>query len=70
VVNTTLLVWSQLHGIVMLRNSGSIPAAVTYQEWPSVCGLKENEEVENLLREHVQMTVNAILSKQRSDSHH
>lgn len=70
VVGTTLLVWSQLHGIVMLRNSGSIPAAVTYQEWPSVCGLQENEEVENLLREHVQMTVDAILSKQRNDSHH
>jgi hypothetical protein len=54
----------------MLRNSGSISAAVTYQEWPSVCGLQENEEVEKLLREHVQMTVDAILSKQRNDSHH
>ena len=28
VVQTTLLIWSQLHGIVMLRNSGSIQAAV------------------------------------------
>jgi len=30
VVNAALLVWSQLHGIVTLRNSGSIQAAVTY----------------------------------------
>ena len=29
VVNTTVLIWSQLHGIVMLRNSGSIQTA----EW-------------------------------------
>ena len=70
VVNTTLLVWSQLHGIVMLRNSGSIPAAVTYQNWPAACGLQQNEEVEQLLREHVQMTVNAIVNRQRGDSHH
>ncbi len=70
VVNTTILIWSQLHGIVMLRNSGSIPAAVAYQDWPPSCGLNNNEEVEQLIRENVKMTVNAILNKQHSDSHH
>lgn len=70
VVNTTILVWSQLHGIVMLRNSGSIPAVVAYQDWPDSCGLNNDDEVEKLIRENVSMTVNAILNKQHSDSHH
>ncbi len=70
VVNTTMLIWSQLHGIVMLRNSGSIPAAVAYQDWPSSCGLNEVEEVESLIRNHVKMTVDAIISKQRQSSQH
>ena len=70
VVNTTLLIWSQLHGIVLLRNSGSIPAAVAYQDWPSSCGLNEEREVETLIRNHVKMTVDAIISKQSSESPH
>lgn len=70
VVNTTLLIWSQLHGIVLLRNSGSIPAAVAYQDWPSSCGLNNDMEVEQLIRENVNMTVNAILNKQHSSNHH
>ena len=70
VVNTTILVWSQLHGIVMLRNSGSIPAVVAYLDWPVSCGLNDDDEVEKLIRENVNMTVNAILNKQHSDSHH
>ncbi|MEQ8313698.1 MAG: TetR/AcrR family transcriptional regulator [Gammaproteobacteria bacterium] len=70
VINTTILVWSQLHGIVMLRNSGSIPAVVAYQDWPVSCGLNNDDEVEKLIRENVNMTVNAILNKQHSDSHH
>lgn len=70
VVNTTILIWSQLHGIVMLRNSGSIPAAVAYQDWPVSCGLNNDSEVKKLIRENVKMTVNAILNKQHSESHH
>ena len=69
-VNTTLLVWSQLHGIVTLKNSGSIQAAVAYQDWPPSCALAHDEEVEQLIRNHVEMTVNAILNSQRSGSHH
>ena len=70
IVNTTLLVWSQLHGIVTLKNSGSIQAAVAYQDWPESCALAHDEEVEQLIRNHVEMTVNAILNSQRSGSHH
>ncbi len=70
VVNTTILIWTQLHGIVMLRNSGSIPAAIAYQDWPQSCGLNNDDEVEKLIQENVKMTVNAILNKSHSDSHH
>lgn len=70
IVNTTLLIWSQLHGMVVLRNSGSIPTAVAYQNWPSRCALSQHEEVEALIRHQVNMTVGAILNKQHADSHH
>jgi len=70
VVNATLLVWSQLHGIVILRNSGSIGAAVAYQDWPENCALAEDEQVEKLIGNHVQIMVNGILNSQRSENHH
>jgi len=70
VVNATLLVWSGLHGIVTLRNSGSIQAAVTYQDWPSACALEADSEVEGIIETHVQNLVNGILNSQRSESHH
>lgn len=70
VVNTTLLVWSQLHGIVTLKNSGSIKAAVAYQNWPQSCALVNDDEAEQLIRNYVEMTVNAILNTQHSESHH
>jgi len=69
-VNTTLLVWSQLHGIVALRNSGSIQAAVAYQNWPSSCALIHDHEVERLIKSHRDNVVNGILNYQRSESHH
>jgi len=70
IVNTTMLIWSQLHGIVLLRNSGSIPAAVAYQDWPASCALNQEGEVEQLIRDHVKMSVNAILNKPPSESAH
>ncbi|NKB34850.1 MAG: TetR family transcriptional regulator [Pseudomonadales bacterium] len=70
VVNTTLLIWSQLHGIVALKKSGSIKAAVAYQNWPDTCSLVSHAQVEGLIGNHLKMTVNAILNTQRADSHH
>jgi len=62
VVNTTLLIWSQLHGIIELKKTGSIKAAVAYQDWPESCALSNDEDVTRLIRQHVTMTVNAILN--------
>lgn len=70
VVNTTLLVWTQLHGIIALKSSGSIKAAVAYQDWPARCALVNDEDVTSLIRQHVEMTVNAILNTRHSDGHH
>lgn len=70
VVNTTLLVWSQLHGIICLKNSGGIKAAVTYQDWPESCALSRDADVERLIRSQVEMTVHAILNSHYSDGHH
>ena len=70
VVNSTLLIWSQLHGIVTLRNSGLIGAAVSHQNWPSNCGLTEDSQVEKLIREHVQIMIDGMLSSSRGKSKH
>ena len=70
VVNTTLLIWAQLHGIVALKKSEIINAAVTYQDWPKSCSLVSHEQVEGLIRNHLTMTINAILNTQRAESHH
>lgn len=70
VVNATLLIWSQLHGIVVLRNSGSINAVVAYLNWPPGCALHRDDEVELLIRNHLEMMVNGIINSQRGQSQH
>lgn len=70
VVNSTLLIWSQLHGIVTLRSSGLISAAVGYQDWPESCALEEDAEVENLIRSHVEIMINGMLNSSRGTSKH
>lgn len=70
VVNTTLLLWSQIHGIISLKNAGGIKAAVRYQQWPKSCALMSKEDVERLISRHVNMTVQAILNDQYNNSHH
>lgn len=70
VVNATLLIWSQLHGIVALRNSGSINAVVTYLDWPPSCALHCDSEVEHLIRNHLESMVNGIINSERGKSRH
>jgi AcrR family transcriptional regulator len=70
VVNSTLLIWSQLHGIVTLRKSGLISAAVNHQRWPEVCGLHDDEQVEKLIEDHVQIMINGMLNSARGKSKH
>jgi len=69
-VNTSLLIWCQLHGIIQLKNSGSIRAAVTYQDWPEACALQRDEDVERLIQKQVNMTVQGILNSQYHSGHH
>lgn len=70
VVNSTLLIWSQLHGIVTLRNSGLIAAAVSHQNWPIECGLTDESQVEKLIEDHVQIMITGMLSSSRGKSKH
>ena len=70
VVNATLLVWTQLHGIVTLRNSGLIGAAVSHQNWPDKCGLTDDAQVEKLIQDHVQIMITGMLSSSRGKSKH
>jgi len=67
-VNATLLIWSQLHGIITLRNSGLIGAAVSHQNWPEKCGLADESQVKKLIEDHVQIMVNGMLSSSRGKS--
>lgn len=70
VVNATLLIWSQLHGIVTLRNSGLIAAAVNHQGWPASCGLSEDVNVERLIEGHVQVMIDGLINSSRGRSKH
>jgi len=70
VVNATLLIWSQLHGIVALRNSGSINAVVSYLNWPPRCALQRDEEVQFLIRNHLEVMVNGIINSRPNESRH
>ncbi|PCI76423.1 MAG: hypothetical protein COB20_10640 [SAR86 cluster bacterium] len=70
VVNATLLIWSQLHGIVTLRNSGLIGAVVSHQNWPDKCGLTNDTQVQKLIEDHVQIMINGMLSSSRGKSNH
>jgi AcrR family transcriptional regulator len=70
VVDVTLLTWSQLHGIVTLRNSGMIQAAVDYQDWPRPCSLEENSNVESLIEAHLQVIIGGIINNVTKDGKH
>jgi len=70
IVNATLLIWSQLHGIVTLRDSGLIGAAVSYQDWPEKCGLNDNAQVEKLIEDHVRIMINGMLSSTHPENRH
>ena len=67
---SSLLIWSQLHGIVSLKNTGGIKAAVTYQNWPQTCALVHDQDVKRLIKNHVDNTVQSIMNAQYNDSHH
>lgn len=70
VVNTTLLVWGQLHGIIALKKSGSIEAAVAFQDWPVNCALANDDDVKRLISRQVDMTVNAIMNARWRRANH
>ncbi len=70
VVNTTLLIWGQLHGIIALKKSGSIEAAVAYQDWPVSCALSNDDDVKRLIGSHVDMAVNAIMNSRCREEKH
>ena len=70
IVNATLLIWSQLHGIITLRNSGLIAAAVTHQGWPQSCGLIEDHNVERLIKNHVQVMIDGMVNSSRGRDKH
>lgn len=53
-VDSALLIWSQIHGIIALKNSGSIYAAITSQNWPRACSLENDSDVEQLIDNHVE----------------
>ena len=70
VVNATLLIWSQLHGIVTLRNSGLIAAAVGHQDWPELCSLTDEAQVEKLIEDHVTIMIKGMLGSSRGKGNH
>jgi AcrR family transcriptional regulator len=48
-VNQATLAWSQLHGLILLRDSGSISAAIASKGWPASCSLHKENEIPGLI---------------------
>lgn len=61
VVNSALIHWSQLHGLLLLKDSGSILAAVGCQGWPGSCSLRTGEDTEKLVRDMVQRLITGMV---------
>ena len=69
-LNAALLVRTQLHGIVTLRNSGLIRADATHQNWHQKCALTDNAQMEKLVEDRVQIMINGMLSSSREKGDH
>jgi uncharacterized membrane protein len=69
-LNAALLVRTQLHGIVTLRNSGLIGAAATHQNWHQKCALTDNAQMEKLVENRVQIMINSMPSNSRGKDNH
>lgn len=65
VVRATMLIWSQLHGLISLKRSGTIKAAAANQDWPQSCRLTSEGDVEQLINIFVRNAVTAIMNAQR-----
>jgi AcrR family transcriptional regulator len=65
VVRATMLIWSQLHGLISLKRAGTIKAAAANQGWPQSCTLSSEEDVEQLISIFVRNAVTAIINAQR-----
>lgn len=59
-VSHTLLLWSQLHGLVNLKNAGTIGVVASYLQWPASCALEEDDEVEILIRNQIEALVRSM----------
>lgn len=70
VARATMLIWSQLHGLIGLKQSGNIKAAATYQNWPPSCRLESEADVELLIGTFVRNAVTAIINSQRYQLSH
>ena len=55
-----LAIWTQLHGLVTLINTGSIKATAETKGWPSQFAMTDNEQVKALMDDFVQQAVTTI----------
>jgi len=69
VVNTLILLWSHMHGLVALKNSLSIHGLVMSQGWPETCALHKDEEIEQTLRHHIDIVVSGVVNNQHKLHH-
>jgi AcrR family transcriptional regulator len=59
-IKSFLSSWTQLHGLVMLINTGAIAATAQCKEWPERFAMTDNDEVRALIEDFVQKTVTSI----------
>lgn len=66
VVNTVLIQWAQLHGLITLKDSGSILASVGCQGWPRSCSLITEQDTENLILEMIDRLLAGIMDSRKT----
>jgi len=60
-IKTFLATWTQLHGLVMLINTGAIQTTAECKGWPEQFAMTDHKEVKALIDDCVQKTVTSIL---------
>lgn len=67
-VQAVLLTWAQMHGLVVLKVSGSLQVTFGRPDWPGYSTLPSDDHIRNLLREMVKQQVAGMLASQRRTS--
>ena len=63
-IKASLMAWTNIHGLVALVASGSIKSSAECQGWPKKFALEEDQDVEQMIADHVSVMINGMINCQ------